>query len=305
MCIDNNLDTYAKATTKHERSMVVTVIVDAVRECRTSERGGFVRKDVPTGRWYEVGDKTAREKVGHALRDAIKLRKRESKKKTEPSSLSPTSTKKCNKRRRTNNDGDTEFSSPSGSRDVSTTPVGGGIRPRCGQQVDAVPSAVVQAEWEKSLQESAEQFQQSDDEESEAGDSVLTRMALETTVDEPTAPALVASQPNQEPPIPPHQLMVGALPKSSSAPAPTWNPPGFSAPEDIFAKYMKRFGLPAAASSISCGDLPPKAEWNLPTISGGVAGSGRLGQTAPLCVFNGQEGGLQTSRPNVITDDVM
>ena len=41
--------------------MVVTVIVDAVRESSTQEYGGFVRKDLVSGRWYEVGDKIARE----------------------------------------------------------------------------------------------------------------------------------------------------------------------------------------------------------------------------------------------------
>ena len=56
---------------------MVTTIVDAIRDSRTSEQGGFVRKDVASGRWYEVGDKTAREKVGHALRDAIKFKNRE------------------------------------------------------------------------------------------------------------------------------------------------------------------------------------------------------------------------------------
>lgn len=64
VCIDNNLETYSRANSKHERSMVVTGIVDAIRECRVDGRGGFIRKDAVSGRWYEVGDKISREKVG-------------------------------------------------------------------------------------------------------------------------------------------------------------------------------------------------------------------------------------------------
>ena len=76
---------------KHERSTVVTVIVDAVRESSPQRYGGFVRKDLVTGRWYEVGDKIAREKVGHALREAIKLRNKELKKQnySEPEERKP------------------------------------------------------------------------------------------------------------------------------------------------------------------------------------------------------------------------
>lgn len=38
-----------------------------------SNRGGFVKKDVKLGHWFRVGIKAAREKVSHALRDAIKV----------------------------------------------------------------------------------------------------------------------------------------------------------------------------------------------------------------------------------------
>ena len=67
MCIDNNLDTYSAAKTKHEKSLVVTVIVDAVRDSSTQGRGGFVRRDPKSGRWFQVGDKIAREKVGEIM----------------------------------------------------------------------------------------------------------------------------------------------------------------------------------------------------------------------------------------------
>lgn len=61
--IDNNLEAYTKAKTKHERSTVVTTVVGAIMGCRLDGRGGFIKKDAGSGRWFEVGDKTCREKV--------------------------------------------------------------------------------------------------------------------------------------------------------------------------------------------------------------------------------------------------
>lgn len=58
--IDMNLDKYSRATTKVEKSLIVSTVVDAVREA--SPNGGFVKK--LDGQWYEVGDHLAREKVG-------------------------------------------------------------------------------------------------------------------------------------------------------------------------------------------------------------------------------------------------
>ena len=48
---------------------MVMKIVDIVREA--SVGGGFVRKNAKTGRWYEVGDSIAREKVSQRFRDVI------------------------------------------------------------------------------------------------------------------------------------------------------------------------------------------------------------------------------------------
>ena len=58
--IENSIETYAEATTKLEKSIVVSKIVEAIRSA--SPEGGFVKKE--NGRWYEVGDHMAREKVG-------------------------------------------------------------------------------------------------------------------------------------------------------------------------------------------------------------------------------------------------
>jgi hypothetical protein len=56
------MDDYANATIKFEKSMFVSLIVEGVRE--NSPSGGFVREE--SGRWYEVGDGAAREKVGQS-----------------------------------------------------------------------------------------------------------------------------------------------------------------------------------------------------------------------------------------------
>ena len=65
-CIENNLPAYVKAKSKHERSLIVTIIVDAIRDSNLGGVGtGFVRKDLSNGRWYAVSDKIAREKVRH------------------------------------------------------------------------------------------------------------------------------------------------------------------------------------------------------------------------------------------------
>ena len=67
-CIENNLPTYVRAKSKHERSLIVTIIVDAIRDSNAGGIGtGFVRKDLANGRWYEVGDKIAREKVSEVF----------------------------------------------------------------------------------------------------------------------------------------------------------------------------------------------------------------------------------------------
>jgi hypothetical protein len=47
--------------------MIVSEIIDTIR--RKSPNGGFVKQD--GGKWYEVGDWAAREKVGQRLRDIL------------------------------------------------------------------------------------------------------------------------------------------------------------------------------------------------------------------------------------------
>jgi hypothetical protein len=63
-----SLPKYSGAKCKIEKSLVVTSIVDTIRECCPSN-GAFVKYH--DGRWWEVDDPTAREKVGYVFRDLL------------------------------------------------------------------------------------------------------------------------------------------------------------------------------------------------------------------------------------------
>lgn len=77
--IGMNLKKYMEAQTKIQKTLVVVSIVDMIRSL--SPNGGFVKQDAD-GKWYEIGDKLARAKVGHALRDLIVSLKRSEERKT-------------------------------------------------------------------------------------------------------------------------------------------------------------------------------------------------------------------------------
>lgn len=61
-----NLSNYANAKSKLEKSIIVSSIVNSVRD---KTKTGFV-KEIDK-RWYEVGDHLAREKVGQSFRDLL------------------------------------------------------------------------------------------------------------------------------------------------------------------------------------------------------------------------------------------
>jgi hypothetical protein len=67
--IDLFFGKYKAANSKVAKSLLVMQIVDIFRE--NSPRGGFVKQDNKTGRWLEVGDAIAREKVGQSLRELL------------------------------------------------------------------------------------------------------------------------------------------------------------------------------------------------------------------------------------------
>lgn len=60
------LPTYMKAQTKLEKSTIVNEILQIFR----SQDAGFIRQD-PDGRYYEIGDDAAREKIGQTIRDSL------------------------------------------------------------------------------------------------------------------------------------------------------------------------------------------------------------------------------------------
>ena len=64
-----HLKRYMEAATRLEKTMVVNAVVDSVQQA-----GGRFLKLNKDGMWYVVSQKEAREKVGHALRDAVGLR---------------------------------------------------------------------------------------------------------------------------------------------------------------------------------------------------------------------------------------
>jgi hypothetical protein len=67
--VSGMLNTYNAARSKVDKSAVLSDVVEQVRSA--SPNGGFVKLDVDTGRWYEVGDFLAREKTSQAFRDAL------------------------------------------------------------------------------------------------------------------------------------------------------------------------------------------------------------------------------------------
>jgi len=72
--IKDRLYDYSRAISKLGKSSIVKSIVDEIR--KSSPKGGFVKEK--NGRWYEVGDHLAREKVGQSLRDSLHFKYRSS-----------------------------------------------------------------------------------------------------------------------------------------------------------------------------------------------------------------------------------
>ena len=65
-----NKERYIKAPTKVDKSLVVDEIVNTITSLSLNG-GGFVKKDEVTGKWYKIDQQAARDKVGHAMRDAV------------------------------------------------------------------------------------------------------------------------------------------------------------------------------------------------------------------------------------------
>ena len=90
--ISMHLNRYSNAKSRVERSSIVSSIIEMIQD-GVGVNGGcaFVRLDEKTNRWYEVGERTYRERVGSMIRDRLhgqfrssnraKLAKRQAKRK--------------------------------------------------------------------------------------------------------------------------------------------------------------------------------------------------------------------------------
>mmetsp|Transcript_5323 Transcript_5323/g.15620 ORF Transcript_5323/g.15620 Transcript_5323/m.15620 type:complete len:101 (+) Transcript_5323:590-892(+) len=58
--IDDCLPRYIRARTKFDKSETIAMIVDIVES--KSPGGGFVRKDIASGKWHRLGEAPARDK---------------------------------------------------------------------------------------------------------------------------------------------------------------------------------------------------------------------------------------------------
>jgi hypothetical protein len=65
--VTSALDDYMEANSRFEKALVVTSIVDIIR----ASGGRFIKWDFQLGKWYELTNQQSKEKVGHAIRDAV------------------------------------------------------------------------------------------------------------------------------------------------------------------------------------------------------------------------------------------
>mmetsp|Transcript_123071 Transcript_123071/g.173471 ORF Transcript_123071/g.173471 Transcript_123071/m.173471 type:complete len:291 (+) Transcript_123071:35-907(+) len=72
----NLLSQYSEATDKRTKTRVVNEIVMSIKHAN----GLFVKKDKGDGRWYQVDDSVAREKIGYVFRDLLSDKYRSSSK---------------------------------------------------------------------------------------------------------------------------------------------------------------------------------------------------------------------------------
>lgn len=72
--VEEQMDNYANARSKTDKSLVVSILVNRVRAA--NPQGGFVKNF--GGRWYRVSDRYSREKVGQQFRDLLHTKYRSS-----------------------------------------------------------------------------------------------------------------------------------------------------------------------------------------------------------------------------------
>merc|ERR1719469_1766371 len=74
--VGQNLEKYSSTKSKTTKSYIIMSIVDRIR--KESLSGGFVKRNKDDGKWYEIGDHLAREKVSQCLRDSLSQKYRSS-----------------------------------------------------------------------------------------------------------------------------------------------------------------------------------------------------------------------------------
>jgi len=98
--IQSRIAEYSSAKTKMDKSVIVSQIVEQVRQA--SPNGGFVKQNTDDNTWFEVGDSIAREKVGQCFRDLLHSKYRssyQSKQKRRKEKVSETSSVVIGKKR--------------------------------------------------------------------------------------------------------------------------------------------------------------------------------------------------------------
>lgn len=68
--IDTRLEKYIASDSRSEKTHMVVQVVETITEAG----GRFLKQETNSDNWYPVDKKTAREKVGHSFRDAIKAK---------------------------------------------------------------------------------------------------------------------------------------------------------------------------------------------------------------------------------------
>lgn len=66
--VQSNLAKYSATSSKMEKGYIISLVYEEI--CEQAGTGGFIKKD-EQGRWYDVGEFLAREKVSQAFRDAL------------------------------------------------------------------------------------------------------------------------------------------------------------------------------------------------------------------------------------------
>eukprot|EP00980_Cylindrotheca_fusiformis_P007027 scaffold1475_cov111-Cylindrotheca_fusiformis.AAC.6 len=68
--VESTAPLYVASQTKQEKTKVIASVVERVRQ-ESPSGGGFIKRDLNTGLWFEIGNDKARDKVGHAIRRVI------------------------------------------------------------------------------------------------------------------------------------------------------------------------------------------------------------------------------------------